>query len=202
MKVDIEDVLFWMDAIRNSDDRYRTLESFWKGQVRSKIWLIERLEGCVDLDNFHDIVIHGGWNGVLASLLFNSNLKINSIISVDIDPTCKDTANTVNKQQEMLGKFRAETADMSYYKYDKAPTIVINTSTEHVTDETLQDWFLNIPNNALIVLQSNNYFELDEHINCVKSVEELSKKLPMAILDQSIFETPLYNRFTVIGHKQ
>lgn len=202
MKVDIEDVLFWMDAIRNSDDRYRTLESFWKGQVRSKIWLIERLEACVDLDNFHDIVIHGGWNGVLASLLFNSNLKINSIISVDIDPSCKDTANTVNKKQEILGKFCAETADMAHYKYTNTPTVVINTSTEHVTDEKLQEWFLNIPNSSLIVLQSNNYFELDEHINCVKSVEELGKKLPMAILDQSVFETPLYDRFTVIGHKQ
>ena len=41
MKVDIEDVLFWMDAIRNSKDRYRTLESFWKGPVRSKAWVAE-----------------------------------------------------------------------------------------------------------------------------------------------------------------
>lgn len=36
MKINIQDVLFWMDAIRDSDDRYRTLESFWKGQVNSK----------------------------------------------------------------------------------------------------------------------------------------------------------------------
>ena len=43
MKVDIEDVLFWMDAIRNSDDQYRTLESFWKGQVNSKVWLAKEL---------------------------------------------------------------------------------------------------------------------------------------------------------------
>jgi hypothetical protein len=44
MKVDIQDVLFWMDAIRNSEDRYRTLESFWKGQVNSKVWLVENLQ--------------------------------------------------------------------------------------------------------------------------------------------------------------
>ena len=43
MKIDIQDVLFWMDAIRNSDDSYRTLESFWKGQVNSKLWLVEQL---------------------------------------------------------------------------------------------------------------------------------------------------------------
>ena len=47
MKVDIEDVLFWMDAIRNSKDRYRTLESFWKGQVRSKVWVAEQLPAFV-----------------------------------------------------------------------------------------------------------------------------------------------------------
>ena len=44
MKVDIQDVLFWMDAIRNSENRYRTLESFWKGQVNSKLWLIEKMQ--------------------------------------------------------------------------------------------------------------------------------------------------------------
>ena len=36
MKIDIQDVLFWMDAIRNSDDRYRTLESFWKGTSKQQ----------------------------------------------------------------------------------------------------------------------------------------------------------------------
>jgi len=40
MKIDIEDVMFYMDAIRNSEDRDRTLESFWKGQIKSKLWLV------------------------------------------------------------------------------------------------------------------------------------------------------------------
>lgn len=75
MQVDINDVLFWMDAIRNSKNRYRTLESFWKGQVRSKIWLIENLEKFVE-DKPNYITIHAGWNGVLSSLLFNSDIGI------------------------------------------------------------------------------------------------------------------------------
>ena len=36
MKVEIEDIKFWMDAVRNSEDRDRTLESFWGGQLKSK----------------------------------------------------------------------------------------------------------------------------------------------------------------------
>ena len=78
MKVDIQDVLFWMDAIRNSEDRYRTLESFWKGQVNSKIWLIENLSKFVMTNTNNTIIIHGGWNGVLASLLFNSDIGLNT----------------------------------------------------------------------------------------------------------------------------
>ena len=36
MKIDIQDVLFWMDAIRNSDDRDSVhLKVFGRGQVNS-----------------------------------------------------------------------------------------------------------------------------------------------------------------------
>ena len=44
MKIDINDIKYWMDAIRNSEDKDRTLESFWGGQIKSKLWLIEALE--------------------------------------------------------------------------------------------------------------------------------------------------------------
>ena len=111
MKVNIQDVLFWMDAIRDSDDRYRTLESFWKGQVNSKVWLAENLIGFVPVRPLN-IVIYGGWNGVLASILFNSNIAIQRITSVDIDPVCEDIANTVNRRYVDQSKFSAVTADM------------------------------------------------------------------------------------------
>ena len=44
MKIDIHDIKYWMDAIRISEDKERTLESFWGGQIKSKLWLIEALE--------------------------------------------------------------------------------------------------------------------------------------------------------------
>ena len=43
MQIDLEHILFWMDAIRNSEDPKRTLESFWKGQIKSKAWLIREM---------------------------------------------------------------------------------------------------------------------------------------------------------------
>lgn len=199
MKVDIEDVLFWIDAIRNSEDRYRTLESFWKGQVFSKIWLIESLNQFTNSAP-NKIVIHGGWNGVLSSLLFNSDIPVESITSIDIDPNCENIARTVNKRQEMQGKFYSITEDMKSFDYDEKPDIVINTSAEHVSDAVLIEWFMKIPKHALVAIQSNNFFELEEHVNCVNSVEELAEKFPLSEFYCYSFETEKYTRYMVIGY--
>jgi hypothetical protein len=199
MKVDIEDVLFWMDAIRNSNDRYRTLESFWKGQIHSKIWLIENLSKYT-LDKPNRVVIHGGWNGVLASLLFNSNIPIEHITSVDIDPKCQETANTINKRYEIEEKFSAITEDMRSFEYTYEPDIVINTSAEHVSDDVLEVWFSKIPPNTLCAAQSNDYFELEEHINCVNTAQQLEAKFSLDSVYLDSLTTSKYTRFMIIGH--
>jgi len=176
LKIDIQDVLFWMDAIRNSEDRYRTLESFWKGQVNSKIWLIESLEKTLFWQPVAaNIVIYGGWNGVLASLLFNTDIGISHITSIDIDPICKETASTINKRQEIEGRFTAVTADMCDY-INLDASIVINTSCEHITQEQYSKWLKNQSAESLIIVQNNNYKELDEHINCMSSLDEFKDK--------------------------
>ena len=200
MKVDIQDVLFWMDAIRNSEDRYRTLESFWKGQINSKVWLIENLEKILKKHySKHTIVIHGGWNGVLASLLFNSNIPVNQIISVDIDSSCEVTASTINKRQEIEGRFTAVTADMCDYKYDA--DIVINTSCEHITQEQYEKWLTNVPKDSIIVLQSNNYFELDEHIRCSVDIDDFTHMSKIKPLLRDTLSLPKYDRYMIIGKK-
>ena len=199
MKVEIEDVLFWMDAVRNSDDHYRTLESFWKGQVRSKVWLAQELQ-IVALDSPQKIVIYGGWNGVLASILFNSKLNIDHITSVDIDPDCKEVACTVNKRQEILGKFSAVTADMCDYTTEA--DIVINTSCEHITQEQYEKWLSNQPDDALIVLQSNDYFSLDEHIRCAIDLNDFMRMSKIKPYWKGEFETLKYTRYMIIGKKK
>jgi hypothetical protein len=200
MQVDIEHVLFWMDAIRNSDDRYRTLESFWKGQIRSKVWLIDNLISHVSSFS-NNIVIHGGWNGVLASLLFQTNAAITKIVSVDIDPSCEETARTMNKIEEMQGKFQAVTANMADYEYSFYPDIVINTSCEHVDQETYEKWLSKVPQGSVIILQSNNYFELDEHIRCATDLTEFKKQSKIKVISASLLELPKYTRFMLIGFK-
>ena len=199
MKVDVEDVLFWMDAIRNSEDRYRTLESFWKGQVRSKVWIAEQLPAFVPVTPLN-IIIYGGWNGVLSSILFNSKLNIEYITSVDIDPACEEIARTVNKRQEMLGKFEAVTHDMC--KYIAGADVVINTSCEHITQEQYDQWLDNQPDDAVFVLQSNNYFEHEEHIRCSIDLNDFTKMSDIKPFYRGSMETPKYERFMIIGKKK
>ena len=199
MKVDIQDVLFWMDAIRNSEDKYRTLESFWKGQVNSKVWLATELYSTISKTKQNSIVIYGGWNGVLASILFNSRLPLNSITSVDIDPVCKDIANTVNKRQEMQGKFSAVTADMC--EYTTNADVVINTSCEHITQEQYEQWLNNQPDDALIVLQSNNYFKHEEHVRCSTDLNDFTRMSKIKPFYRGTLDTPKYERYMVIGKK-
>jgi hypothetical protein len=201
MKVDIEDVLFWMDAIRNSEDRYRTLESFWKGQVHSKVWLVEQLEKI--LLQYHKektIAIYGGWNGVLSSILFNSKINIKHITSIDIDPVCEEIATTINRRQEIEGRFSAITSDMVYH-YENVD-IVINTSCEHITQEQYVKWLKNQPDDAVIVLQSNNYFDHEEHIRCSIDLNDFTKMSGIKPLYRGIMETPKYERYMIIGKKK
>lgn len=199
MKIDIKDIKFWMDAIRNSDDRDRTLESFWGGQLESKTWLIESLSKKSKAISNANAVIHGGWNGVLANMLFNSDIGIKHIISIDIDPACKQIASTINKRQEMEGMFEAVTGDMCSYEYTTNPYFVINTSCEHITQEQYMQWLDNVPSSAKIILQSNNYFELDEHINCSETLDEFIKKSKLNVETANELQLAKYKRFMIIG---
>ncbi len=200
MKIDIHDIKFWMDAIRNSEDKERTLESFWDGQIKSKLWLIEELEKHKSIRNA-EFVIHGGWNGVLAAMMFNSELGIKHITSIDIDPKCKEIASTMNKRYEMEGKFESVTADMCEFEYKREPYFVINTSCEHITQEQYNTWLDKVPDGAQIILQSNNYFELDEHVNCSKDLNEFEWKSKLKVTEKAELELPKYKRFMLVGRK-
>lgn len=197
MQIDIDRVLFWMDAIRNSSDPLRTLESFWKGQIHSKEWLLDNLAPY--LPHNAAIDIHGGWNGVLASMLFQKIKDIKHIRSIDIDPSCEDTAGTMNKQEEISGKFRAVTADMCCIRSDA--DVIINTSCEHISQDQYDLWLSGHPQNSLIVLQSNNY-QIPEHVRIVTSLDEFIEQSDLDILYKGEKKLQLYTRYMIIGRKR
>ena len=195
MNIDTEYLHYWMQAVRQSPDPMRTLDSFWSGQMKSKEWLCIELRKHVK--KFVTVDIHGGWNGVLASMLFQSDIPVTSIRSIDIDPICESIANMMNKKEEMVGKFRAVTADMCAIRSDA--DVVINTSCEHITQDQYDLWLRGMPHNTLFVLQSNNY-EIPEHIRTAKNLDEFKKQSGLEnILYAGELNLPKYCRFMIIG---
>jgi hypothetical protein len=197
MKIDLDHIHHWMCAIRSSEDPFRVLDAFWKGQIDSKIWLIENLKPFIDKPMSIDI--HGGWVGVLASLLFQSDISVKSIRSIDIDPLCQPVSETMNKLEEMQGRFVAVTADMCNFQSDA--DIIINTSCEHISQDDYNKWLENISGDKLLVLQGNNY-NIPEHIRISGSLDEFKLQCNLEqILFSSEKEFPLYTRFMIIGKK-
>jgi hypothetical protein len=194
MQINLEHFHYWMQAVRQSPDPMRTLDSFWAGQMKSKEWLCIELRKHVK--RFVTVDIHGGWNGVLASMIFQSDIPVTSIRSIDIDPTCESIANMMNKKEEMVGKFRATTADMCAIRSDA--DVVINTSCEHITQDQYDLWLSGMPHNTLFVLQSNNY-EIPEHVRTAKDLETFKIQCGINVLWAGELELPLYKRFMIIG---
>ena len=196
MQIDTEHLHYWMQAIRQSPDPMRTMDAFWSGQLKSKEWLITNLRK--NVKKVVSIDIHGGWVGVLASMLFQSDIYVTKIRSVDIDPTCEPIATMMNKKEEMAGMFRAITADMCAIRSDA--DIIINTSCEHITQDQFELWKSGIPHNSLLVLQSNNY-DIPEHVRTAQNLDEFAEQCDLrTVLWAGELELPLYKRFMVIGH--
>ena len=197
MQIDTEHLHYWMQAIRQSPDPIRTMDAFWQGQLKSKEWLIVNLRQHVK--KFISIDIHGGWVGVLASMLFQSDVPVSNIRSIDIDPLCEPIATMMNKKEEMAGMFRAITSDMCEIRSDA--DVVINTSCEHITQDQYDLWLSGMPHNSLLVLQSNNY-NIPEHVRTAKDLTEFTQQCQLEnVLWTGELELPLYKRFMVIGRQ-
>jgi hypothetical protein len=129
-------------------------------------------------------------------MLFQSDVPVTSIRSIDIDPACEAIANMMNKKEEMVGKFRAVTADMCAIRSDA--DVVINTSCEHITQDQYDLWLSGMPYNTLFVLQSNNY-DIPEHVRTASNLEEFKSQCGIDVVWADELELPLYTRFMVIG---
>jgi hypothetical protein len=201
------------NAVDNSNANLS--DAFSWGQLKSKRWLVNELEN-LDL-KLGTIFLCAGWYATLATMLFNSKCNLEKIRSFDIDNSCEVIAVTINRNFVSDGwKFKATTFDIHQMKYPltystlranrseveltEMPDTIINTSCEHI--ENFQDWYNSIPDGKIVVLQTNNYFEIEDHINCSSSLEEFATTTPMTeVLYQGELQLPKYTRFMRIGIK-
>lgn len=192
------------------------IDCFSRGQLYSKLWLVQELKK-LDLD-LGIVFLCAGWYATLATMLFESGIKIDKIRSFDNDESCVRIAEIFNKPWIVDGwKFKAITEDIMNIDYNEhtyrvhrsnrtecmltdVPNTVINTSCEHIKE--FNKWYNKIPEGTLLILQSNNFDEVEEHVNCVRDAEKFSMQTPM---NNCFFlgELPLdkYSRFMKIGIK-
>ena len=218
------DLVRILERFEKEKPEYNLHDAFTQGQLRSKLWLLKHLRG-IDLGI---VFICAGWYGTLARAMFeNERIHFNKIRSFDIDPKCAEVADMINKQWNIDDfKFKASTVDIHSFEWSDSPapsdgtignfyynTIAdnktvqlkdnpntfINTSCEHI--ENFDDWFNLIPKGKLVALQSNNYFEIEDHINCINNLDEFKQQAP---LNNIIYEGELvlekYTRYMIIGY--
>lgn len=172
-----------------------------RNQMTSKKWLVDKLYS-VTQGNVGHVCVLGGWYGVLGALLLHDpRFNVIKVTSVDIDPGCEEVALSLNKTHVDKGAFKFLNVDMFNLNYaDHGFDLVINTSCEHV--ENLPDWFELIPAGTFLTLQSNNYFGIEGHINCVNDLGEFKAQVPIASVDyEGALELKKYTRFMVIGRR-
>lgn len=191
-------IIQWMNVIREASDadRDRILENFWASQLRSKAWLINALKSARFLDE-GDVYIFGGWYGVLGSLIKDTFLYRN-VYSIDIDPTCKKIGKSLDSRISFI------TGDMADFSFVGKSNVglIINTSTEHVSQSTFNAWMKQVPENTLIILQGNNYFENEEHIRCSKNLKEFMKQNTLGnVLFSGELDCVQFIRYMTIGYK-
>ena len=216
----IDEPLF---AIINSwSDRYggdvvNINDHFSRGQMQSKMWMLDELTNIVEEGNMGNVLMYGGWYNTFAYFLFE-RFNVKQIYSLDLDPNCWEIADNFNAEHcyKQNWKFKAATADVNALEWSTdrtvsfdvdrpnlkptsityRPNIIINTSCEHMSDE----WFYNLPKGMPVCLQTNDYFKNDQHTNCVSSIAEAKKKYKFSeYVYAGELETFLYKRFTLIG---
>lgn len=198
------------------DDPNFNVDCFSRGQLKSKQWVVTEVEKLgIDLGV---IFLCAGWYATLATMLFESQCQITKIRSFDIDKSCVEIAETFNKKWVIDDwQFKAVVDNIHKIKYNEhsyvvsrangticsltdRPNTIINTSCEHI--DNFNSWYDSLPAGLLLVLQSNNFIQVEDHINCSASLEEFANSTPMTeVLYEGELDLGEYTRFMRIGLK-
>tara|TARA_B000000532_G_scaffold129079_1_gene103558 strand:+ start:397 stop:1515 length:1119 start_codon:yes stop_codon:yes gene_type:complete len=202
------------DLFRNNVDFDK--DCFSRGQIASKKWLIEELKK-ID-KNLGTVFLCAGWYATLVPMLEEADIKFDKIRSFDIDKEVWKIAEVFNKDLVLDDwKFKATTQDIHDINYNTnkyntvksngeteqlkdSPDTIINTSCEHIGN--FDSWYAKLPTGKLVILQSNNYFDISEHVNCVHDISQFEQMTPM----QEVYFTgelklEKYTRYMRIGRK-
>ena len=210
--------------LKDDNDPAIIQDAMSRSQMKSKIWLIDELAKIKDtlpLGAFYNILILAGWFGQLRSI-YDKKLTYRKMRFLDIDREACQTSDYIFNLSDLENyKVKAVCADVNQlnlhkngYEWDVEnfkentkytekylPDLIINTSTEHMTEEWFhQIRFKEMESNPVVAIQSNNMFDGEGHINCVYSADHMKKKFPMKeVLYEGELQLKGYKRVMIIG---
>ena len=187
------DLIKIIGKVTNNDIVKSIVNSVNENQSLSKEWLVDNIKTNMDMYDNPKICVAAGWYGMLADRM--SAFTNKKIVSFDINSECAKIGRIMHPNVHF------KTADIKTFNanlYD----VIICTSCEHFSDDVLNK-FLDSRNkgNCLVVLQSNNYFGVDEHVNCKKNLEDFKKSVRMRVLNS--LEKRIndkFDRYMLIGY--
>jgi hypothetical protein len=205
--------------IKNNKEKNAIHDALSRSQMKSKIWLIEELAK-IDT-HYNNVAVMAGWFGQLKAI-YEKKCTYAKMRIVEIDRAACETSdyifNLSNLENYKVKSIFANISNLILHKngyewnvenfkegtaYSEKflPDLIINTSAEHMTEEWYnQIRFKEMESNPIVAIQSNNLFDIPEHINCVHSIDHMKKKFPMKeILYEGELQLKGYKRVMLIG---
>ena len=150
--------------------------------------------------------------------MHDKNFLIKQIFNFDIDPLSIQASEDLNRSSVINNwQFKSTLKNILYLNYTNSqfhtlkangnsqkinlsPDTIINTSCEHILN--FNKWWKLLPQKKLIILQSNNFFQDVEHVNCVNNLQDFKKQAPLNLIYQGQLQLKKYKRFMLIGYKK
>jgi len=196
-------------------------DAFSRSQIQSKIWLVEELQKIIGKGYYNNVAILAGWMGQLTQI-FTKKMLFEKCRIVEVDKECciesdynfnldrfenykvKSVHSDINELELTTKGYEWEVENFKTgqkYTEQFLPDLVINTSAEHMDTSwfhqlRFKDW----SKKPIVAIQSNNFFSIDEHINCVHSIDHMKKVFPMSeVLYEGELQLKGYKRVMLIG---
>jgi len=160
----------------NNNPALNWKDALSRNQVKSKLWLIEQLDEHKLLPKYRrmtdinpTVMLVGGWVGMIPFLANMQCKQLDEIINIDIDRSVHQAASTLNANANFKFTNLADdvrTIDLTKFK----KIVVIDTIVEHFKNHG--DWVSTLPKGTTVILQGNDMFDVPDHVNCHKSLEE------------------------------
>jgi len=161
-------------------------------QISNKEWLVDFVSqyGNRHFPRHPRILILAGWYG-LAGYMIANEIPC-TVTVVDKNPNCATIGEALYPHLNHV------TADLNDFDVSGYSAIVC-TACEHITDDEINSVLYKKDKSTIVFLQSNNYNEIKDHINCKKSVNDFANSLTLSSYKKYTLSLDKYERFMVIG---